>query len=143
MGHPANELALRMQVIAHYITTLILMGVTFFVLLHAFWAYQGEPGEDTKNALPALQSPICEDGLRHHIEHIEEKLDDQSRRIRRIEDKLTGTGAIVWAFLGAIVCLYFMLTGKRGWPGRWTEYLAMLAMFASFGIYGLVKVFKS
>ncbi len=49
----------------------------------------------------------------------------------------------MWAFLGTIVCLYFMLTGKRGWPGRWTEYLAMLAMFASFAIYGLVKVFKS
>lgn len=143
MGHPASESVLRMQVIAHYITLVTLMGITFFVLLHAIWAYQRDPEEDTKNALPALRSPTSEDGFRLHIEHIEEKLDDQSRRIKRIEERFTGTGVIVWAFLGAIVCLYFMLTGKYDWPGRWTESLSMLAMFASFAILGLVKVFRS
>ena len=118
------------------------MGITFFILLHAIWAYQRDPEENTKNALPALRSPIGEDGVRLHIEHIEGKLDDQSRRIKRIEEKLAGTGTIVMAFLGAIVCLYFMLAGKYDWPGRWTESLGMLAMFTSLGILGLVKVFR-
>jgi hypothetical protein len=129
-----------MQVIAHYVTMISLIGITFFLLLHAIWAYQRNPEEDTKNALPPLRSPISEDCLRSHIEHIEEKLEDQSRWIKRVENKLIGTGAIVWAFLGAMVCLYLILIKKNDWGA---EDLGMLALFASFGIYGLVKVFRS
>ena len=128
-----------MPTFLHYVTTLSLIGITFFVLLHALWAYQGGKDENGSDALPALTTAVSQEELRRHIEQLEHRLQDQSQRITRIENKLTGVGAIAMGTVGTLFCLYNILLQKNDLA----EGLSYLALFTSFGIYGLVKVSRT